>query len=428
MTRVLSGDFRRGRISLFALLLALAPATARCEEQAAPQPSRPNATQADAHAGHSGKKAHGDISVDVIEQDGKLHLLLGRNDGVQKLYYKSSADGGETWSAESEIPVPAEAGAQIQRGADARIARVGNTLLVMWMSHADSAPYGAGPMVVMRSTDQGKTWTRGTSAADWLTGAHGYFSLATAGRNLHATWLDSRDGPSGVPGSQGLRHAVSADAGASWSKNTTLDNASCACCWTTSRADRRGNLYVLYRDKQPSDMAIGLIDAKSGKWARLSTVGQFEWDFAGCPHIGGGLALRENSGSTELHALIGTRKKGDAGVYYLSSADGGRAWSAPYRLGDESATHGDIAARSDGSLAAVWDMVDPELNDGTGAIYSAIYRPSPKSGWESPTRLSTKGASASHPVVVATKNGYLAVWTETGPAGLQQMVTKRLAP
>lgn len=375
----------------------------------------------------SAKAQKGVVSVDIIDSRGTLYLLTLNNrlDG-QALTLKSSRDGGNVWSNELPIPIPEGAGAQASRGADARIAKIGNTLLVMWMSHVQGAPHGAGPMVVMRSNDSGRTWTPGTLAADWPQGPHGFMSLSAHGNLLHAAWLDSRDGKPATPGTQGLRYAVSADEGASWSKNQTLDQSSCACCWTSMRTDKDGNVYILYRDKQPSDMAIGVIDSKQHNWTRLSTVGAFGWDFPGCPHIGGGLAFRNFGKSQEIHAVVGTRKKEFMGVYHLKSIDGGTNWSEPIKLGDDSATHADIATNKNSGIAAVWDMIDLDAGDGSLAVYAAISPTGAK--WSDKMRLSKNNASASHPRIITTSYGFLALWTEQSPDGELQLKMKMITP
>ena len=386
----------------------------------------PSVEPSGSHAGHGGMKLQkGVVSIDIIESSGKLYLLTLTNQSEgQELTLQSSRDGGQVWSTTEQIPIPPDAGAQVSRGADARIAKVGNTLLVMWMSHIHGAPHGAGPMVIMRSSDDGKSWTTGTLAADWPKGPHGFMSLNTRGKLLHATWLDSRDGKALTPGSQGLRYAVSEDEGVTWSKNQTLDQTACACCWTNTRADNKGNIYVLYRDKQPSDMAIGVIDAKQHNWTRLSTVGAFDWDFSGCPHIGGSLAFRGKGTSQEIHAVVGTRKKEEAGVYHLQSNDSGKNWSTPTKLGDESATHADLAVNKNASLAAVWDMIDPETKDGSLAIYVATSPTGIK--WAEPKRLSAKGFSASHPRIISTSQGFLALWTEQSSDGVFHLQMRRI--
>lgn len=438
---------RAAALSPLVLAAALFAATAHAEDGApaaqpgrpAPAEMKPNASSAamgehaghggggGEHAGHAMHLPNGVVSLDVVAQGGRLHLLTGKNDnGKATLWHQVSADDGKSWSKEVEVQGPPGAGATVTRGSDARIAIAGKTLVAMWMSHVEGAKHGgAGPMISARSTDGGKTWAPAGGPADWPKGPHAFFTLSSDGKTMHAAWLDSRDGPPPAPGAQGMRYAFSTDAGSSWSKNITLDNVTCACCWTTSKADSDGNLFVLYRDKQPSDMAIGVVDAKTHEWTRLATVGAFNWDFPGCPHIGGGLAIKASKGAPEIHAVIGTRKKGDAGVYHLKSADGGKSWSAPFRLGDDSATHADIALGKSGRLAAVWDMTDAETNDGSLAIY-ASQSGDDGASWSPARRISAPHMSATHPRVVATQAGFVAFWTEKNESGDLRLSVKPL--
>jgi hypothetical protein len=420
--------FRDGRACApLALVIALAAGPALAEE-AAPTGAPPSG---DAHAQHSAAEhakhamrlPTGVVSLDVVAEGGRLHLLTGRHaQGATTIWHQVSADDGKSWSAQTQVEGPSGAGATVTRGSDARIAAVDGKLIAMWMSHVDGASHGgAGPMVAARSSDGGKTWTPLAGPADWAKGPHSFFTLASDGKTLHAAWLDSRDGPPPAPGAQGLRYAFSTDAGANWSKNATLDAASCACCWTTGKADAAGNFYVLYRDKQPSDMAIGVVEPKTHQWTRLATVGAFGWDFPGCPHIGGGLAIKSGK-RPEIHAVVGTRKKESAGFYHLKSTDGGKSWSEPRRLGDDTAAHGDLTLGKDGRLAAVWDMVDPDAGDGSLGVFAST---STDDGlhWTPAKRLSPLKITASHPRVVATKSGFLALWTEQpGPDEQRLMI------
>ena len=364
-------------------------------------------------------KAEGVISLDVTASNNKIYLLLGKNiKGQTSLWLQISNNNAASWSRETEIPIPTASGATISRGSDARIVKAGKSIIVLWMSHVEGARFGSGPMVAMRSLDEGKSWEQVQGPADWMNGPHGFFSLTYSRNILHATWLDKRDPQLSTPGSQGLRYAYSQDEGKTWSSNMTLDDVVCACCWTKSLGDKNGNLYVLYRDKQPSDMAIGVVSSKH-TWSRLSAVGKFDWEFSGCPHIGGGLAIKQNGSKKELHAIIGTRKQEAAGIYHLMSQDSGKYWSAPMQLGDSSATHGDITIDQKGKIYAVWDMVDPEIKDGSMAIFLSHSNNGRK--WQSPIKLSYKGSSASHPRIIAQGAGVVVLWTEKDNHGVSAL-------
>jgi hypothetical protein len=180
------------------------------------------------HASHRNKRSlNSVVSLDVFADKDGLHLLTAKKTSAGVvLLHQLSKDGGKNWSEEVDVRGPSGAGANVSRGADARIVAAKGALIALWTSHVESAPHNAGPFVSARSTDGGKSWTPGVIPADWTAGSHAFHTLATDGETLHAAWLDSRDGKSGVPGSQGLRYAYSTDGGVSWSKNMTLASTS----------------------------------------------------------------------------------------------------------------------------------------------------------------------------------------------------------
>nr|WP_305907695.1 sialidase family protein [Methylomarinum sp. Ch1-1]MDP4520468.1 sialidase family protein [Methylomarinum sp. Ch1-1] len=304
------------------------------------------------------------------------------------------------------------------RGNDAQITVQGDNIVVTWMSYVKGAPFNAGPMLAARSGDGGQTWQKATTPPDWKQGPHGYIDMTSDANAMHAVWLDSRGGRSGVSAAQALHYARSVDGGQSWQSNETLDELTCSCCWNTIKSNGEGKLYVLYRDKQPSDMAIGVIDEQQ-HWQSLNQVGAFNWQFEGCPHIGGGLDFQQHHGKKRIHAVVGSGHQDHLGVHYLFSSDAGKNWSAALPLGDESAVHADIAAHDNGRVVAVWDMM---AEDGL-AVFSAESSDSEHKEWSRPLQLSTVGARASHPRIVKTVQGFLALWTEHD--GQQQRVAMR---
>jgi hypothetical protein len=176
---------------------------------------------------------------------------------------------------------------------------------------------------------------------------------------------------------------------------------------------------VLYRDKQPSDLTIGVIDNQQ-QWQSLNKVGAFNWDFDGCPHIGGGLDVQAIAGKKQLHAVVGTGHEEHLGIHYLSSNDNGHNWSPATRLGDESALHSDIAAHTDGRVVAVWDMMGED-----GLAVFVAESADQGNHWSPPRQLSNAGMRASHPRTVKTETGFITLWTESD--GLQQtLATQRL--
>jgi hypothetical protein len=369
------------------------------------------------HDMHGELSLSGVTSLDMKYVDGTVHLLQGKEDnGQHSIWYQSSSDQGATWSKAVNVNLKNKDVAKFKRGNDARLAVQGDNIVAVWMTDVEGVPYNAGPMMAMRSSDRGKTWQQATMPADWQ-GAHGFFAMDGNNDSINLVWLDSREQK--LKDSQGLRFSQTRDGGVTWSTNQTLDDITCACCWNTARFDNDGLFYVVYRDKKPSDMAIGRVD-KQLNWQRLSTVGKFDWDFEGCPHIGAGLAIDPKT--HQFHATVSTGETDKVGLYYLNSDDKGEHWSTPIKLGNDGAIHSDIAISTTGVLVAVWD----QLSENGLQIF---YAKSDDHGqtWSEPTALSNVALNATHPQVIATDDKVLVLWTESGHDNVSAMRVKAIA-
>lgn len=408
-------------VSLFMPLISLVTACTSpksAESPAALADSTVPAKPSKLRKSHRHALPEGVISVDIINYNNRLHLLTGQHRNGQKtLWHQFSDDQGISWSDAVSILAEDNLSANMVRGNDAQIAAQGQNIVVTWMKYVPEARFNAGPMQAARSTDGGKTWRTASTPPDWTPGPHGYIELAADKVAMHAVWLDSRQGRSSVKASQALHYARSEDGGQSWQANVTLDDLTCSCCWNSIKTDTDGNAYVLYRDKQPSDLSIGVVDRQS-QWHYLNHVGAFDWQFEGCPHIGGGLDFQVKTGNKRLHAVVGSGHPEHLGVHYLFSDDNGKHWSDTRRLGDESAVHADIAAHDGGRVVAVWDM----LAEKNLAVFMAE---SADQGarWSDAVQLSNPGMRATHPRIVKTASGFLSVWTENN--GHQQTLAMR---
>lgn len=345
-------------------------------------------------------------SLDVTAEGGAIHALLvghfSQRQGVA-VAYVFSRDGGRTWS-QPAFPAPAEAAPPVsRRGDDARLAVRSGRIMAVWKSRSELP--GNGEIAVAVSADGGRTWRRGTNpAAGDTTRNQSHFGLAVdpAG-DFHLVWLDDREENGNT---QGLRYAKSSGDGLRWLPETTVDGNTCTCCWTRLLALPDRSLGLLFRDSNPHDMRFARLRTGQSTWATLSAVGRFDWEFAGCPHCGGGLAASGWAGRMVLHSVIWTGKEQTAGLYYLRSLDGGSHWSEPLRIAGEEARESDIAALADGTLglAFVADRTQP-----------VQFRSSQDEGrtWSAPKALSASGVVADHPRVVATPFGFRVFWTET---------------
>lgn len=352
-----------------------------------------------------------DISTfDVYVDDDVIHLIAGgkvsADDKQNVLRYIRSEDGGHHWLN----PVDIKSSPSIaSRGNDIQLAAKGYHLLVAWQSKGELP--GMGPMQSAYSEDNGISWKRGVNPALNNAGDQSHFNLiADHHGNFHAVWLEDAE----ENGYQSLRYSRSVDWGKHWSKAATLDDSTCSCCWNTFALSPNNELDILYRDMKPRDMAL-LQSYDDGKtWRHVSTVGEFGWKFDGCPHVGGSLTYVGAENPTQLHSLVWTGVDEKSGLYHLSSKNNGNCWSKPQKLGNK-AIHGDIAALDSNNIVAVWDEMEPEGS----SIFSAKSEDG-GSSWLEPTRITTANNST-HPRLVATKNGLLALWTEKNPKQPSQL-------
>ncbi len=399
-------------ISLLLINMTACSTNSRTEQSSAGQVN----VSAVKHKMHTHNKLDGVISVDIVNNNNELHLLTGNQQHGQKsLWYQKSADGGEHWSTAVKILNEDNLAVRMSRGNDAQITAQGNTIVVSWTQYDPKSRFHAGIMQAARSTDGGLHWQYSIAPPDWNKGSHGFIDMSADKYAMHAVWLDSRQEKSAISATQGLRYATSTNAGLSWQRNITLDPTSCSCCWNTVKSDTEGNAYVLYRNKQPSDMSIGVMN-KQQQWQDLNHVGAFNWQFDGCPHIGGGLDFQNTAGKKRLHSVVGTGHPDHLGVYYLYSDDAGKNWSKPLPLGTESAIHADIAAHDDGRVVAVWDM----MTENGLEVFMAESKDQ-GNNWSIFKQISTPNLRASHPRIVKTKKGFFVLWTESNG---QQLILK----
>ena len=350
----------------------------------------------------------GDVkSLDIYVDSGVIRMLIAdyqKVDDRSYLWYIQSVDAGKTWSKPVRVDKGSARPYARGRGTDFHLAAAGNHLVAVWMTKGTGF-MGRGPLVTAYSEDGGRTWQPGTTPADDGTeGDHAFIDVAADPEgNFHVVWLDKRSGST-----KGLYSSRSTDGGKTWAKNSTVDPATCDCCWNVLTTDSKGNLYALYRDLEPRDMALAISPDSGLSWNYFGFVGEFSWDFNGCPHVGGGIAVTENAQGRVLHSVVWTGKEGHLGLYYLQSGGGRENWTPPKRLGTETARFPDIAAGKNEDLAVVWeDYVNEET-----AIFSSISTDNGKS-WSAPEMQSALGVDATHPRVVVVEHTFHVFWTET---------------
>ena len=362
-------------------------------------------------------------SLDVFADGPRLHRLIGTaapeagSDRPRhlRLWHQTSDDAGVTWSGATEVAADhAVRPRATWRGEDAQIAARGDELLAVWSGRGEGV-FGSGPAGSAVSRDGGRTWSAGPPpAGSGTTPDRGVrFPALHAGETgFDLVWIEAR------ADARQIRHARAAAAGGVWSTPEILDDASCACCWNAVTTGPGGRTVAVYRDAEPRDMRARLRNP-DGSWTAPAPVGDFGWDFNGCPHVGAGIA--HDSAAGRLHAVVWTGKDGAAGVYAVRSEDG-TDWGPPRRLGTADATHPDLVAAGGGRLVAAWTETDAEGD--------ALHWAASEDGgttWSAPQPIpGTAGRRPDHVRLAAGPGGVSAHWTESADAAASVVRTAKL--
>lgn len=362
---------------------------------------------------------------DVVTADGVVHLLFGQTYPPDRnelnFFYTRSEDEGQTWSQPIRVFTDHAPPGRHQRGHDPQLAVAGNQLLALWTARG-GGPWGSGRLAAALSSDGGRTWHKGPAPGIGAnaTEAAGFRFPAVAAdeERFHVVWIHAHDLE------RSLRYAQLRFGRKAWTAPTVIDPEICACCWNQLQVAEDGTLVALYRDQDPSDMSLAVSDDKGETWRRVGPAGNFDWQFNGCPHVGGGLALGTGPFATSpLLATVWTGHPEKGGAYVLHSNDTGQTWQRSPIPGNNlpGHVHTDAARLSNDRAAIIWDRT-------TGDDGKAIFVATMDTGqsWSEPRMISGDREKNSHPRIVASGNGFLAFWSEKAADGLPRLRMKRV--
>ncbi len=164
-----------------------------------------------------------------------------RNEGLD-IYFKSSADGGLTWSGETQLTSDGSS-------AHASIAAQGENVQVIWGSHQDGPQ---AEIYTSHSTDAGLNWAVATRLSDlpydsWVP------TIAVSGQQVYAAWVDTGDG------NEEEYFRRSTDGGVTWGPIVRLTNNR-ANSWAPSIVASGDTVHLVWFDQQ--DSPIQPLDAE----------------------------------------------------------------------------------------------------------------------------------------------------------------------
>jgi hypothetical protein len=225
-------------------------------------------------------------------------LAFGAGQGV---YVATSSDQGHTFS--KPVQVAKAHVLPLNRHRGPRVVISNGTIIVTAVAghteakgeHSHGLP-ADGDLLAWRSTDGGKTWSKGVRINDVPAAPReGLHTLAADGRgNVFAAWLDLRTSGGRKEGTR-LFGAYSKDHGASWSANVLLyespEGTICQCCHPSAAYTSAGQLEVMWRNCLGGSRDFYMIrSAGAGKFTEPEKLGKGTWKINACPMDGGGIA------------------------------------------------------------------------------------------------------------------------------------------
>lgn len=271
----------------------------------------------------------------------------------------------------------------------------------------------------IRSADSGRTWGPPVTVNDGHEfGSHNFHALTAApDGSLLATWLDAREGKSGVWMSR------STDGGRTWGINRPIyTDPTCPCCRTSVAVAGNGTIYVAWRAILPGDVRDVVVTRSTdggGSWAPPVRTRADDWVYPGCPHAGPSLEVDARG---DLHVAWWTGKEGEAGVYYARSADGGRSFTA------QPVATGDRARPAHVQLAVSGERVYVAWDDGLGEMPRVLLRRSIDGGssFGPEELLSEPGVAASYPVLALYGDSVAVAWSQTTAAEHERKLASKI--
>lgn len=275
-----------------------------------------------------------DASIAVVSTFGKQPTItVDKNNTIkvvfglgEEIFYTSSPDGGQSFSAPQRV------------GSQPKLA-LGNTRGPQITTTSDytviAAAAHTGKIMVYRLKNKQTEWSEPVNIlqAD-TTAKEGFVALASGkGNTVYATWLDLR-----LDRKNNIFSASSPDGGKTWTKAKLVyaspEGKVCPCCRPSISADQKGNVYVMFRNELKGARDMYMAHSKDGgkNFSPAQKLGMGSWDLKACPMDGGAIAM-DPSGK------VGTTWRRENTIYYAQPG------SMEHKMGEGRASALALSAR-----------------------------------------------------------------------------------
>ena len=218
-----------------------------------------------------------------------------------------------------------------------------HTVFVGWTARVETESGHATNVYLSSSRDRGQTFSTPVKVNDDTKPAvHGMHSLAIGvdGR-IYVAWLDERNitpvkdmkmdaktAGHHMESNRELFVSSSADGGRTFTANSQVATEVCPCCKTTLAIGPEGRVYLSWRQVLPGDfrhIAVATSTDGGATFSKAVIVSDDKWVLRGCPVSGASLSAATNGTLRVLWYAAG--EKGDHGIYWSESEDGGQTFS-----------------------------------------------------------------------------------------------------
>ena len=322
----------RTHLKLAALLLLAASAGVANLAQAHDGASHHHETAA---ACASSELACASVATGAFAPDGKLWLTWSAGGRIS---IASSPDLGKTFSTPVTLPATK---LPLDDGPDARPKLAFGPNDRVAVTYASRDEKYNGHAFIARSADGGKTFSEPQPITTDSPSQRFETAAFDPNGRVFVAWIDKRNVAAAKK--QGKKYAGAALAyawddkpgGALEAASIARDN-SCECCRIAVAFKSSGQPVVMFRnifDGGIRDHAT-ITFSDAGKPGQLYRVSQDDAKVDACPHQGPSLAIGSDGAYHATWFALGRKLKG---VYYAHSEDGGKTFSEPLRIGDQSA-------------------------------------------------------------------------------------------
>lgn len=291
----------------------------------------------------------------AFDSHGRLYVVDAA-DGHVRL--RHSDDGGRTLSAPVEVNATAE---RIYAEGENRpkIAFGPRDEIYISWSQPRAAPW-TGFVRFARSTDRGEHFSDPlTVHHDRAEITHRFDALAVDGKSrIVIAWIDKRDVIAATAAGKpylgaAIYYSWSDDGGASFVPEHKLVDQSCECCRIALARTPDGNVAAFFRSiygDNIRDHAYAVLRT-DGQTSHVERATFSDWQIAGCPHHGPGLAI----GSDGIRHAVWYEAKDKPMIHYGQLAPGHEP-KHPLELAGAGASHADVAVRGR-TVWVVWNQV-----------------------------------------------------------------------